>query len=59
MNAKVLRPLVVAAALALTGSSGSPAFADNTANTYHQTAYAPMQPKSGEAPPAPAAPRLP
>src|SRR6058998_1105855 len=39
MNAKVLRPLVVAAALALTGSSGTPAFADNTAATYHQTAF--------------------
>ena len=39
MNAKVLRPLVVAAALALTGSSGTPAFADNTAATYHQIAF--------------------
>src|SRR5438552_11775808 len=39
MNSKVLRPLVVAAALALTGSSGTPAFADNTAATYHQIAF--------------------
>ena len=39
MNGKVLRPLVVAAALALTGSSGTPAFADNTANPYHQIAF--------------------
>jgi DNA-binding beta-propeller fold protein YncE len=38
MNGKLVRPLVVAAALALTGSSGTPAFADNTAATYHQTA---------------------
>jgi DNA-binding beta-propeller fold protein YncE len=38
MNAKVLRPLVVAAALALTGSSGTPAFADNIAATYHPIA---------------------
>src|SRR5437660_7345412 len=39
MNAKVLRPLVVAAALALTGSSGTPAFADNTAAPYQQVAF--------------------
>ena len=38
MNLKGLRPLVVAAALALTGSSGTPALADNTAATYHRIA---------------------
>src|SRR5207245_694623 len=39
MNAKVLRPLVVAAALALTGSSGTPASADNIPATYQQVAF--------------------
>jgi hypothetical protein len=39
MNAKILRPLVVAAALALTGSSGTPAFADNISPTYHPIAF--------------------
>src|SRR5436309_5748236 len=48
MNAKVLRPLVVAAALALTGSSGTPAFADNTAAPYQQVAFIDLP--SGSAP---------
>src|SRR5437016_3475775 len=39
MNSRFLGLLVVAAVVALTGSSATPAFADNTANTYHQSAF--------------------
>src|SRR5256712_7135366 len=38
MNSRFLGPLVVAAVVILAGSSGTPAFADNTAATYHQIA---------------------
>src|SRR5437868_12867730 len=39
MNPRSLGLLVVAAVVALTGSSATPAFADNTAATYHQVAF--------------------
>src|SRR5437588_7044716 len=39
MNSRFLGLLVVAAVVALTGSSATPAFADNTANTYHPSAF--------------------
>src|SRR5256885_7128089 len=39
MNSRFLGPLVVAAVVALAGSSATPAFADNTAATYHQSAF--------------------
>jgi len=38
MISRFLGPLVVAAVVILAGSSGTPAFADNTAAMYHQIA---------------------
>ena len=38
MKSNILPAFIVAAALVLAASSGSPALADNTANTYHQIA---------------------
>src|SRR3989442_7314400 len=38
MSTRFLSPLVVAAVVVLAGSSATPAFADNTAPTYHQIA---------------------
>src|SRR5438034_11259991 len=39
MKTSIPPAFIVAAALILAGTSGTPAFADNTANTYHQSAF--------------------